>query len=61
MPKRTFLAVVQRDDDPANDDTHIVHLTFTDAGLPVIELTDGTRITAVEELVVFTGAERAAA
>jgi len=44
----TFLAVVQRSDDPAEQETEVVTMTIEN-GLPVWIVTDGTRITAVEQ------------
>lgn len=44
----TYIAVVQNDDEPANDDTHIVTIAYDEHGMPTVELSDGSRITAVE-------------
>ena len=48
MPQpEVFLAVVQRGDDPTEQETEVVTVTIGPAGLPIIESTDGTRIEAI--------------
>lgn len=45
-----YLAVVQRGDDPATDETELVEITGTTPGLSEIVLTDGTRIILTEQV-----------
>ena len=52
---RAFVAVVQ--DADGNQETELV--TITDGALPVIELTDGTRITCLEPAATPARAEAA--
>lgn len=55
-----YLAVVQRDDEPAHDETEAVTITVDAAGLPTIELTSGVRIRATVRMTAPLSKEAAA-